>query len=57
MGYRIKYSAVLRLLQLQIRRSRKVYTQLLTELQNANVAYLKKIQLFGFSAFPDGTPS
>jgi len=62
-GYRIKYSAVLWLLQLQIRRGRKVYTHVHTlivtaELQTASAAYFQRnIQLSVFSAYPDGSPS
>jgi hypothetical protein len=59
-GYRIKFSTVLWLLELQIRRgSRRYILYLLTaELKTANVAFFqRKIQLFGFSAHPDGSPS
>jgi len=62
-GYRIKYSAVLWLLEIQIRRGRKVNTQVHTliataELQTASAAYFQRnIQLSGFSANPGGSPS
>jgi len=56
-GYRIKHVTVLRLLELQIRRNRKVYAHVRTaELQTANVAHFqRKNQLSGFSAYRDGT--
>ena len=45
---------MLRLLELQIRRGRRVQTQVHT----ANVAYFqRKIQLTGFAEYPDGSPS
>ena len=64
-GYRIKYSTVLRLIQSQFRSGRNVYTQVLymqqivtAEHQSAVVAYFqRKIQLSGFSAYPDGSQS
>ena len=62
-GYPIKYSTVLWLLELQIRRGRKVQTQVHTvnsnsRLQTVHVAYFqRKIQLSGFSAHPNGSPS
>jgi hypothetical protein len=62
-GYRIKYSTVLCLLELQIRRSRKVQTQVHTvnsnsEFQTDNLAYFQEgIQFSRFSAYPDGSPS
>jgi len=62
-GYRIKYSTVLWLLELQIRHGRKVLMQI--DILNINSRtsnspcrlFSKKIQLSGFSAFPDGSPS
>jgi len=59
MGYWIKHLTVLRLLELQIRRNRNVFTHVHTaELQTANVAYFqRRNQLSGFSAYRDDTPS
>jgi len=59
-GYGIKYSVELRFLEHEIRRGRKVYTQVravvvIAELQTAKVAnFQRKIQLSGFSAYPEG---
>ena len=58
MGYRIKHVAILRLLELQMRRNRKVYTHARTYSRTANCQcnlFSKKIS--GFSAYRDGTPS
>jgi hypothetical protein len=57
-GYQIKYSTVLWHLELQMRHGQNVQTQLHAvgaEIQVAIVAYFqRKIQLSGFSAYPDG---
>ena len=58
-GYQIKYSTVLWLLELQIKRGRKVWTQVHTVQSNSRTSncqcslFSKKIQLSRFSAYPD----
>ena len=62
-GYRIKYCTLLWLLEVKIRRGRKLQMQehvvkVTAELQTENVAYFqRKLELSGFSAYPDGSPS
>jgi hypothetical protein len=61
-GYRIKYITVLWLLEREIGRAWRVYTPVhsvnCSKLQTRNVTYFqRKIQLSGFSAYPDTSPS
>jgi hypothetical protein len=63
-GYRIKYSTVLWLVELQIRCGRKVQTAVHTVNSNSRTSNCqcslfsnKKFQLSGFSAYPNRLPS
>jgi hypothetical protein len=57
--YWINYSTVLWLIELQIRRGRRVYTKVHTvnsNSQTSNCHFKKKNPLAGFSAYPDNSP-
>jgi hypothetical protein len=62
-GYRVKYSAVLWLLELQFRRGRKVQTEARSVNSNSQTSncqyspFSRKGCLSGFSAYPDASPS